>query len=153
MRVTIDINPNIEEDEVIIRQRTASENNELVQKIMSVINEKNSTIVVYKKDTEYFVDIKNILFFESDANFLQVHAKDDLYVCKYKLYEIEAIMPKNFVRISKSTILNIDYVMSIERNLTSSSLVELMDTYKKVYVSRAYYKDLKQKIIERRIIR
>ncbi len=153
MRVTIDINPNIEEDEVVIRQRTVSENNELIQKIMSLISEKSSTIVVYKKDTEYFVDIKNILFFESDTNVLQVHTKDDLYVCKYKLYEIEDIMPKNFVRISKSTILNIDYVMSIERNLTSSSLVELMDTYKKVYVSRAYYKDLKQKIIERRIIR
>ena len=152
MKVVVEIAPDLIDGEIIIKVRDHSANTQLIQQIMALANQKSETLVAYKRDTEYFLDIKNILFFESDNSFLQVHTKDDTFISKYKLYQLEEILPSNFIRISKSTILNIQWVNSIERNLTSASLVALKDTYKTVYVSRSYYKDLKEKMMERRTI-
>jgi len=66
------------------------------------------------------------------------------------LYELEEMLPNNFVRVSKSTILNVNQIYSINRNLTSSSLVQFYKSYKQVYVSRNYNKILKQRLEERR---
>lgn len=56
----------------------------------------------------------------------------------------------NFLRISKSTILNTNHIYSITRNITSSSIVEFQHTHKKVFVSRHYYKILQLKLSEKR---
>lgn len=69
---------------------------------------------------------------------------------KYRLYELEEILPKYFVRVSKSTILNVNQVYSIDKNITSSSIIKFSKSYKQVYVSRNYYKILKQRLEERR---
>ena len=60
-----------------------------------------------------------------------------------KLYELEEILPRKFVRISKSSIVNSDKIYSIQKNLTASSLIEFKNTHKQIYVSRSYYKLLK----------
>ena len=69
---------------------------------------------------------------------------------KYKLYELEDLLPNNFIRVSKSAIVNVSHIFSIDRNVTSSSCIKFNGTYKNVYVSRRYYKDLKNKLNEMR---
>ena len=54
------------------------------------------------------------------------------------------------MRISKSTIVNLDHIYSITRNLAASSAVAFYGTPKKVYVSRSYYKMLIERLGERR---
>jgi DNA-binding LytR/AlgR family response regulator len=54
------------------------------------------------------------------------------------------------MRVSKSAILNLNMVYSVEKNITASSLVRFMGTDKLVYVSRIYYKAMKQRLDERR---
>ena len=75
------------------------------------------------------------------------------YQTKYKLYELEDILPGFFMRVSKSTILNTNHIYSINRNLTASSVVAFSDTHKQVYVSRYYYKPLISKLEEKRLHR
>lgn len=65
-------------------------------------------------------------------------------------YELEEFLPRYFMRISKSTILNTNKVYSIQRNLTASSVIEFQNTHKQIYVSRYYYKPLKNKLEEKR---
>ena len=60
------------------------------------------------------------------------------------------MLPRNFMRVSKSAILNLNLVYSVEKNITASSLVRFMGTDKIVYVSRIYYKAMKQRLDERR---
>lgn len=48
------------------------------------------------------------------------------------------------------TFLNVNQVYSINKNITSSSIVQFYKSYKQVYVSRNYYKVLKQRLEERR---
>ena len=54
------------------------------------------------------------------------------------------------MRIAKSTIANINQIYSVARNLTASSQVEFYGSIKKVYVSRRYYKELIERMAEKR---
>ncbi len=73
-------------------------------------------------------------------------SKLDENIVHHKLYELEELLPRAFIRISKSAILNSSKVYSIARNLTASSRVEFFGSHKAVFVSRNYYKLLKDKI-------
>lgn len=88
--------------------------------------------------------------FETEGKLVQAHTADRLYLTDRKLYELEESLPGSFMRISKSTIVNLDHIYSITRNLTASSIVEFYGTAKKVYVSRNYYKALTERLGEKR---
>lgn len=106
--------------------------------------------IFYKNDIKYYLNLNDILFFETSENSVEAHTEKEVYKIKYRLYELEEILLNNFVRVSKSTILNVNQIYSINRNLTSSSLVQFYKSYKQVYVSRNYNKILKQRLEERR---
>lgn len=80
---------------------------------------------------------------------ISAHTIQDMYRIKYRLYELEEMLPGYFLRISKSAILNTKKIFAIDRNLSSASLVSFQGTHKKVYVSRRYYKPLKDRLEER----
>ena len=150
IKIKIEVDEKILEDEVIIR---CNQLNDDINKIQNVVNEiisKNKTIVFYKDNIEYYISLNEVLFFETEENNVFAHTLESVYQVKYKLYELEKLLPENFMRVSKSSILNIDYIYSITRNITASSIVEFQNTYKKVYVSRNYYKPLKFKLLEKR---
>ena len=149
LKIRIEIDEGAEDDEIIIRCR---EFNKSIQKIQNYVLELSSqtNLVFYKNLTEYFLPLNSILFFETSDKGLDAHTVDDLYQIKNKLYELEEILPNNFVRISKSTILNVNHIYSIDKNLTSASVVQFNYTHKQVYASRNYYKNLRQRLQERR---
>lgn len=149
MKVRIEIDENLEEDEVIIKCKELNTSIKKVQESISNINSL-SKLVFYKNDIEYYLPLNQILFFETSGNSVQAHTEKEIYKIKYRLYELEELLPNNFVRISKSTILNANQVYSIDKNITSSSIVQFSKSHKKVYVSRNYYKILKQRLEERR---
>lgn len=150
MKIKIEIVESIKENEIIVRCKEFNDEVSQVQKVLNDIIVKKNQIIFYKDDTEYFFPIENILFFETESNSISAHTVDDVFSVKYKLYKLEELLPGHFMRISKSTILNINHIFSISRNLTASSLVEFKNTHKKVYVSRYYYKPLKIKLLEKR---
>lgn len=69
-----------------------------------------------------------------------------------KLFELEEILPRKFVRVSKSAIVNVKHIYSVERNITSASLICFAGTHKQLYASRSYYKLLKLRLGERRFL-
>lgn len=150
MKIIIGVDESINENEIIIRCKEFNDEVSEIQKALKNIASKSNSIIFYKGDTEYFFPLENILFFETESNSITAHTVNDVFIVKYKLYELEEILPGHFVRISKSTIININHIFSISRNLTASSLVEFNNTHKKVYVSRYYYKPLKLKLLEKR---
>ncbi|WP_332525109.1 LytTR family DNA-binding domain-containing protein [Terrisporobacter sp.] len=44
---------------------------------------------------EYYISLSDILFFETEENTMSAHTIDNVYQVKYKLYELEEILPKN----------------------------------------------------------
>ncbi len=153
MKVKIEIDEALEEDEVLIRCHGLTEEIAAIQKAVLEIAGAKQKFVFYKGNTEYYLVLDDILFFETDEKGISVHTRTDTYQSKYKLYELENILPGFFMRVSKSTILNTNHIYSIDRNLTASSVVAFSGTHKQVYVSRYYYKPLISKLEEKRLYR
>lgn len=150
MKIRVELDNKIKENEVIIK---CNELNEEVKNIQIVLGEmllEKKHITFYKGETEYYLSLEEILFFETEESGICAHTIDNIYNVKYKLYELEELLPGYFMRVSKSTILNTNHIYSITRSLSSSSKVEFQNTHKQVYVSRYYYKPLKIKLLEKR---
>lgn len=153
MKIRIEIDENLIEDEVVIQCANINEEVTKVQKAISEVVNASRKLVFYKDTTEYYLELDEILFFETDENGISAHTRKDVYQTKYKLYELEDLLPGFFMRVSKSTILNTRHIYSINRNLTASSVVAFAGTHKQVYVSRYYYKPLISKLEEKRLKR
>ena len=150
MKVQIECDSGAEELQVLIRCRELDDQVKEIQQALSTIGKCRQQFVFYKGDTEFYMPLNEVLFMETDGNAIQVHTRDDIYQTRYKLYELEELLPGQFMRVSKSAILNTSHVYSITKNLSSSSVVQFRNTHKQVYVSRGYYKALKEKLEEMR---
>ena len=153
MKIRIEIDENLIEDEVVIHCAGITDEVTKVQKAVSEVVNATQKLVFYKDATEYYLELDEILFFETDENGISAHTRKEVYQTKYKLYELEDLLPGFFMRVSKSTILNTRHIYSINRNLTASSVVAFNGTHKQVYVSRYYYKPLISKLEEKRLKR
>ncbi len=150
MKIEIDIDENIKDLEVIIKCAEINDKVQKLQKYLSHISEDKKQIIFYQNEKEYYFNVSKILFFETSENGIDAHTKDDIFTVRYKLYELEELLPAYFMRVSKSTILNTHEVYSITKNIASASKIEFYGTHKIVYVSRNYYKPLKYILQERK---
>jgi len=107
-------------------------------------------IIFYKDDTEYFIPLSDILFFETDDNKVYAHSYDNFYEVKYKLYELESIIPFYYCRVSKSAIINLRAIYSLEKSFSGASTASFSKSKKTVHISRHYYKIVKEKLKEMR---
>ena len=150
MKVRIDIQDDLKEDEIVIRCVCINETIVQIQNLLSNLGNDTKNLTLMKGDTEYFVPQEQILFFETEGKSVLAHTAEKMYETQYRLYELEELLPRYFMRVSKSTIVNLNQIYSITRNITASSLVEFYGTIKKVYVSRNYYKALIDRMGEKR---
>ena len=149
LKIRIEMSEGIQE-EVVIRCREITPEIIRLQQLLSGNSDRSNQFLVYKGDTEYYLNVNDIIFFETEGNAVMAHTKNDMYETRRKLYELEELSGGRFQRISKSAIVNVDKVYSIKRNVTSSSAIEFQGTHKQIYVSRAYYKVLREKLEEKR---
>jgi len=150
MKLTIELDDNLNNDEIIIKCNRLNSNVMDIEDYIKKTNSKSEQIIFYKDEKEYFFPLNQVLFFEAFDKYIHAHSINEVYQIKFKLYELEKILPKNFTRISKSTILNTNHIYSITHGITSPSTIEFEKSHKKVYVSRFYYKELKEKLKERK---
>lgn len=118
MKVQIECDSGAEELQVLIRCRELDDQVKEIQQALSTIGKCRQQFVFYKEDTEFYMPLNEVLFMETDGNAIQVHTRDDIYQTRYKLYELEELLPGQFMRVSKSAILNTSHVYSITKNLS-----------------------------------
>lgn len=150
MKIRIEVTPD-EDEEIIIKCKQFTERTALIRSVLENFAKSESELLLYIGSTEYYVKKEDILFFETNDNKVCAHTSDRMYRTNYKLFELEDIMPSYFVRISKSVIVNIKLIESLSRELTGNGFVTFKKSDKRTYFSRAYYKQLKDKIEEVRL--
>lgn len=150
MKIRIEIADNLKEEEIIIRSSGLTAKVQKIQKAITDVIAMEQKLSFYKGDTSYYLSLEEILFFETEGNEIQAHTKTDIYCTKYRLYELEEMLPGFFMRVSKSTILNAKQVYAMTKSLTGTCIVEFQGTHKQTYVSRHYYKPLKNRLEEKR---
>ena len=150
MKIRIELEDSLTEEEIIIRSRDLSEEVRNIQKAISDVIAMGQKLTFYKGDTSYYLSLDDIIFFETEGSEIHAHTRTDVYRIKYRLYELEELLPGFFMRVSKSTILNTKCIYALTKSISSSCVAEFQDTHKQVYVSRYYYKPLKNRLEEKR---
>lgn len=148
MKIKIEIDGQLNEDEVTIRCRELNDQVKQLQRAVQEIGFSSQRYVFEKGETQYYLPLEEILFFEADNHRVYAHTKNEVYEAKYRLYELEKLLPSYFLRVSKSTVLNLREILSIKKNLTSASLVEFRNSDKRTYVSRSYYRLMETRLKE-----
>jgi len=149
VKLSIEISDGSTEDEVVIRCRRVDDT---VQKLQEyIISLSAPKITFFKGNQEYYLQIEDILFFETHGEQVFAHTAADAFKVKLKLYELEEKLPRFFLRVAKGTIVNTKHIYAINRNLTSASQICFNGTHKHIYVSRHYYKPLKEKMNDRNV--
>jgi len=149
MKIRLEIDESLTEAEIIIKGSCVENVSNIHKKVLD-ITKSTPNIIFYKDNKEYYLDPGEIHFFETEHNNTYAHTKDDSFLVKYRLYELEEILSKNFVRISKSTIANIKHILAISKSFGTSYSLEFNKSHKQVYASRRYVKSLKLRLEERR---
>lgn len=92
-----------------------------------------------KKDNEWcFVNLLDVFYFESVDNRIFLYTRDDVMEVKQRLYELESILSdKDFIRISKSQIININKVKSLRPEINRTILATMCNE-EQLFISRKY---------------
>ncbi len=103
----------------------------------------NTSFVASKNGIISRLSPENILFFEATNKKVFATTKNGEYEIKQRLYEIEALLKeRNFLRISKSTIVNLDKIVSYRPD-SDRTLVVFLSNKQTVRVSRSFVDDFR----------
>ena len=142
MNIHFSLNPKIES---ITIQIEAKEYNEEVKKLMELLqnNEKGfDKIVVEQEEKFYFLEKGEIEKIYSQNGAVYVDTRQGTFESKERLYELEEKL-KNFVRISKSVLVNVEEIQSLEMEFNGKMKMNLKSGDVE-YTSRSYLKDIKK---------
>lgn len=129
--------------EVIIRCSNKADVN--TEKLIRQLEFYISKVVGYKKGEAHQLSLKDIYYIESVDEKTFFYLEKDVYGTNKKLYEWEEqLKDTSFVRVSKSTIINIDQLKSV-RPLLSGRLEATMKNEEKQVINRHYVPAFRQK--------
>jgi len=146
MRLILNERPEMEKPEVTIAysEMTAS-----VKRVADFVRSVEQTILCKKDEEECSVPVGDIFYIESVDKKTFVYCEKEVYMCSLRLYEIEKMVEKaGFVRVSKSTILNIEWLKGV-KTLVNSRLEAILSNGERVCVTRKHLKDIREALIRR----
>ena len=141
MKIFVKDKMNLSESEVEIR---CKERDTEVEAVLESIRSVSDTIIGEKENGDKEpVRISRVLYFEAVDRNVFVYTADDYYRIRRTLYDIEDnLTEKHFVRISKSTIVNLKAVKSVAPE-DGRRLKLLLRNGEWIVVSRNYVSDFK----------
>ncbi len=141
MKITIVTPKPNEEDEIIIKCRNLDED---LMKIICRLKEEESRVTAYQDRDIIKLYPKDIYYFESVDNKVFACCEKQVYEVRLKLYEIEdALSNSDFIRISKSVIVNLYKIKSVAPMFNGRFEAKLQND-EKIIISRQYVPDLKK---------
>lgn len=147
MKVTFE-SANIAETEVIIKGEIG---NPEVEALLEFIKSRNVSstkkLLLYKEDEQFLVDIDEVAYIEVVGSKVEVVTISERYDAKKKLYELkEMLSNSSFVQINKGTIVNIDFVKSVQAEFSGNYTLRLKNNKEVLTISRKFFKEFKSKI-------
>ena len=117
---------------------------EEVHEIIAFVKSRQGQLTGTADERQYEIAVSDVFFIESVDNKTFIYTKNKVYETRHKLYELEEILKeKRFLRVSKSTLLNLMKVSSIKPAL-NSRFVAVLFSGEQIVISRKYVPALKQ---------
>lgn len=135
------IESNNETLKVIIKCRQV---NDKVLRLKSHIELFDQKILAKGQDESFVIEANDVLYFEAFDDRTFLYTIDNVLEVKLRLYELESFLSeKDFIRISKSHIVNINKITKLKPELNRTLLLTLCDG-EQLSVSRKYVKQFKE---------
>ena len=93
MKITVEIDDNLTEEEITIHCRELNDEVISLQKRISEAIQSKMMLNVTKGELEYYLNLPEILFFETADSIVAVHTKGQIFETRMKLYELEELLP------------------------------------------------------------
>lgn len=118
---------------------------EEIQNAVDILENNKISIPVINSEETIMCTLDRVYYFESVDKRTFVYTKDKCYETKYRLYELEEMIPYDFFRCSKAMIINIKKIASVKAEFNARMRAVLLNG-EEVVISRNYVKDLKGKL-------
>jgi two-component system LytT family response regulator len=104
-------------------------------------------VLVHESDRNVMVDMSEIRWIEAERSYARIYLTTVSYAMRTSLGRFaQRLDPDRFVRIHRSTIVNLDHVSEVVRWFGSDYLVRLNDGAE-LRLSRTYWQRFKQRLI------
>jgi DNA-binding LytR/AlgR family response regulator len=142
MKVNLFVSRDIEEPHADIHTNELTDN---VTKAISILeSEESSGMVAVKRGSDIaLLQMEEIFMFRVEEKQVKVYAENEEYLIKKPLYQVEETLSGDFVRISKTTIVNLRKIERVAPSLKGMMFIELKNGLKD-NISRKYLPDFKQ---------
>ncbi len=143
MKITIEPPVPGQEDEIIIRCANLDSS---MMNLIYALKTKKSKLSGYDSSGITMLDPKDIYYFEAVDNKVFAYCEKKVYEIHKKLYELEQdFADTDFLRISKSTIVNLSKIANLSP-FFNGRLEAKLKNGEKIIISRSYVGKLKEKL-------
>lgn len=114
-----------------------------VNEIVAYIKSRQGSLSGTKDSMQYEVAVPDICYIESVDGRTFLYTKEQVYETSYRIYELEDLLKaKHFLRISKSMLLNLMKIRSVQPAF-NGRFTAVLQSGEEVIISRSYVKDFK----------
>ncbi len=143
MKIHINEDSSLKETEITINCNKITTE---VEKMISMLRVMDLKLTGRRDDQTYILDASKVLYIDTVDKKTFFYTKKDIYESELKLYELEEQLASlDFIRSSKSCIINFNQINSIKADIDGKLLVT-MSNQEKLFVSRQYAPVIKKKL-------
>ena len=141
MKVKIDISAEYKEPFAVIHTDKVTDE---IQRIIDVLGTSEAPVTALKNEEDIIVlQPKDIYMVRVEDGDTVIYGARERYRSRKRLYELASQLGKQFMQISKTTLINLSYMDSIEPGFSGTLLLKLKNGNKD-YVSRKYLPEFKR---------
>lgn len=116
---------------------------EEIREIADFVRSRQGMLSGMMNGAQYEIAVSDLYYIESVDGRTYLYTRKNVYETSYRLYELEELLkPKRFQRISKSVLVNLMKIQSIQPALNGRFTI-LLKSGEKVIISRNYVKAFK----------
>lgn len=140
MEVELKIDPSLAEPRVVVHApaRTAE-----VDGLLALLTAESGTLLGFREGLAVPLAPESVLRFYGEKKEVKAQTLDGTCAVRQRLYELEALLDRRFVRVSNSEIVNLRHVTALDLSLTGTIRMTLTGGTV-TYVSRRNVKKIKE---------
>lgn len=142
MKVNLFVSRDVEEPYADIHTNEITDN---ITKAMAILesDDANDMLAVKKGSDIALLEFSDVFMFRVEDKQVKVYTEDSEYLVRKPLYQVEEMLDQSFVRISKTTIVNLKRIERVAPSLKGMMFIQLKNGLKD-NISRKYLPEFKQ---------
>ena len=142
MKIVIEKPQQGEEEQIIVKCHNISPE---LWNTLNQIRVQGDLLIASSGNELHRINLADIFYIESVDNKTFLYCENSVYESKQKLYELEELAISDFLRVSKSVIVNLTKIKALAPALSGRLEAVLLNS-ERIIISRLYVGELKEKL-------